>query len=205
MENKLWLDTSYNLLPYDGDVNYFGRIMPDEQSSDFFNRLMKEIEWKNDEAIIFGRHIVTKRKVAWYGDSNFEYSYSKIARKALPWTEDLVKLKRIAEQKTGDRFNSCLLNLYHNGTEGMSWHSDNETTLEMRHAIASFSFGAERAFSFKHRRTGKIVSIVLEDGSLLVMKGKTQENWLHSLPKSRAITRHRINLTFRKIVEPPGN
>jgi alkylated DNA repair dioxygenase AlkB len=98
------------------------------------------------------------------------------------------------------KFNSCLLNLYHNGNEGMRWHSDDEESLgKNNNTIASLSFGAERKFSFKHKQTKQTVSIVLEDGSLLIMKDATQSNWLHSLPKSKNITQPRINLTFRTI------
>src|SRR5690606_26310789 len=99
--------------------------------------------WRNDEAIIFGRKIITKRMVAWYGDKSYEYSYSNTTKYALPWTSELLELKKYAEQKTGETFNSCLLNLYHNGNEGMAWHSDAEKDLKKDGAIASVSFGAE--------------------------------------------------------------
>jgi alkylated DNA repair dioxygenase AlkB len=104
------------------------------------------------------------------------------------------------EGKTGGTYNSCLLNLYHNGDEGMAWHSDDEKTLGENSAIASFSFGAERKFSFKHKQTKETVSMMLEHGSLLVMKGTTQTHWLHCLPKSKRITTPRVNLTFRTMV-----
>ncbi len=93
-----------------------------------------------------------------------------------------------------------MLNLYHNGNEGMGWHSDDEKSLGKNNTIASLSFGAERNFSFKQKHTKQIVSLVLEHGSLLIMKDTTQTNWLHSLPKSKSVTRPRINLTFRTIV-----
>jgi len=92
------------------------------------------------------------------------------------------------------------LNLYHDGDEGMAWHSDDEKTLAKNAAIASFSFGAERKFSFKHKHTKETVSLVLENGSLLVMKGATQTNWLHRLPPTKKIQEPRVNLTFRTIV-----
>jgi alkylated DNA repair dioxygenase AlkB len=95
---------------------------------------------------------------------------------------------------------SNLLNK-HNGNEGMGWHSDDEKSMGKNNTIASLSFGAERKFSFKHKQTKQIVSLVLEHGSLLIMKNATQTNWLHSLPKSKNITQPRINLTFRTIRE----
>lgn len=116
------------------------------------------------------------------------------------WTEDLLKLKQIAEELTGVTFNSCLLNLYHNGDEGVAWHSDDEKSLAKNSAIALLSLGAERKFSFRHKKTNDTVSVILENGSLLVMKDTTQTNWLHSLPRSKKIMSPRINLTFRTMV-----
>lgn len=189
-----------NLLPKNGIVNYYGAIMPIQQAHGLLNHLMETIEWKNDEAIIYGKHIVTKRKVAWYGDKGFDYSYSNTSKKALPWTTELKNLKTLVEEKTGEDFNSCLLNLYHSGEEGMTWHSDAEKELKKNGAIASLSFGAERKFTFKHKQTKEKVEVTLQTGSLLVMKGTTQSFWLHSLPKTKKVKHARINLTFRTIV-----
>lgn len=189
-----------NLLPYNGMVNYFGKIMSREDDLRYLDALLYTIPWKNDEAKIFGRHIITKRKVAWYGDDNYSYTYSNTTKHSLPWTPELTELKELTEKLTGARFNSCLLNLYHNGGEGMSWHSDDEKSLGKDTAIASLSFGAERKFVLKHRLSKESVPIVLESGSLLVMKGTTQTNWLHSLPKSKKVLTPRVNLTFRSYV-----
>jgi alkylated DNA repair dioxygenase AlkB len=165
---------------------------------------MTNIEWKNDQAKIFGKLIITKRKVAWYGESEFEYTYSNTTKRALPWTSELLALKELIENKTGESFNSCLLNLYHNGSEGMAWHSDGEKDLKENGAIGSMSFGAERKFAFKHKETKEKVSLVLEHGSLLVMTGSTQKNWLHRLPPTKLVSTPRVNLTFRTIVRQCG-
>ena len=190
---------SKNLLPKDGTVNYYGKLMNNEASNHYYTRLLNTIDWKNDQAIILGKLIITKRKVAWYGDSGFEYSYSNTTKLALAWTPELLVLKSLIENATGETFNSCLLNLYHSGDEGMAWHSDAEKDLKKDGAIGSLSFGAERKFAFKHKQTKETVSMVLEHGSLLLMKGTTQTNWLHKLPPSKLISRPRINLTFRTI------
>ena len=190
-----------NLLPYDGVVNYYGKVMDQKEAAHYLERLLNTIEWKNDEALIFGRHIITKRKVAWYGDAGYLYTYSNITKQALSWTKELITLKKMSEELTGTIFNSCLLNLYHNGDEGMAWHSDDEKSLGKDTAIASFSFGAERKFSFKHKKTKQTLSLILENASLLIMKDTTQTNWLHSLPKSKKIKYPRVNLTFRTMVE----
>lgn len=189
-----------NLLHKDGTAHYYGKILPYREANRYFDLLLQNIQWKNDEANILGKHIVTKRKVAWYGNSDYSYAYSNTTKQALAWTRELSVLKRLVEEITGESFNSCLLNLYHNGNEGLGWHSDDERSIGKNTPIASLSFGAERKFSFKHKQTKQIVSLVLEHGSLLVMKGATQTNWLHSLPKSNRITQARINLTFRMMV-----
>lgn len=195
------IDETINYLPQDGTVNYYGKLLTVKQADHYLDKLLTTIHWKNDEAVIFGRHIITKRKVAWYGNDNYDYTYSKITRHALKWTKELLELKQLVEKKTGDSFNSCLLNLYHNGDEGMAWHRDDEKTLGENSAIASFSFGAERRFSFRHRQTKETISMMLEHGSLLVMKGATQTHWLHCLPKSKRITTPRVNLTFRTMIQ----
>lgn len=189
-----------NLLPYDGIVQYYGIVVTKEQADFYLKKLLTTIEWKNDEAVIFGKRIVTKRKVAWYADSPFEYTYSNTTKQALPLTDELLRLKAIAEQHTGETYNSCLLNLYHDGSEGMAWHSDGEKDLKKNGAIASLSFGAERKFAFKHKQSKQTVPVILQHGSLLVMKGTTQTHWLHRLPPTTRITTPRVNLTFRTIV-----
>ena len=196
-------DRLSNRLPKDGMVNYYGKVLASKEADQYFDLLMQNILWENDEVVIFGKHIITKRKTAWYGDSDYSYTYSNTTKQALAWTKELSHLKQIVEEVAETKFNSCLLNLYHNGNEGMGWHSDDEKSLGKNNTIASLSFGAERNFLFKHKQTKKqIISFVLEHGSLLIMKDATQMNWLHSLPKSKNVTRPRINLTFRTIIEP---
>jgi len=193
-------DENRNLLPQDGIVQYLGKLFTRQEADYYTDKLLNTIEWKNDEAVIFGKHITTKRKAAWYGNQAFSYTYSNITKTALPFTPELETLKSIIENRTGETFNSCLLNLYHTGAEGMAWHSDGEKDLKQDGAIGSLSFGAERKFAFKHKQTGITVSRILEHGSLLVMKGTTQTHWLHRLPPTRLIHTPRINLTFRTIV-----
>lgn len=189
-----------NLLPIDGEVYYHGQIMASVEANKYFDELMNGIVWENDQAMIFGKKIITKRKVAWYGDTTFSYTYSGITKQALIWTPALLALKTLAEKNSNETYNSCLLNLYHTGEEGMAWHSDGEKDLKKNGAIASLSFGAERKFAFKHKKTGSVVNTFLEHGSMLVMKGTTQTHWLHRLPPTKKVLNPRINLTFRTIV-----
>ena len=188
-----------NILPYDGITNYHGKILSEAKSAFYYQKLLTEIEWKNDEAIIFGKKIITKRKVAWYGDSEYSYTYSKVTKTANLWIKELLELKEIVEKESNETYNSCLLNLYHSGEEGMAYHSDGEKMLRKNGAIASLSLGAERKFSFKHKENKQRIDIVLERGSLLVMKEGTQQNWLHRLPPTKKVNTPRINLTFRTI------
>ncbi|MEO9946265.1 alpha-ketoglutarate-dependent dioxygenase AlkB [Paraglaciecola sp.] len=193
--------TPINIIDCDGLVEYHGLVIAAQEANQFFDALLHKIEWKSDEANIFGKQILTKRKVAWYGDKPFSYTYSNSTKMALPWIDELITLKAIVEDKTGASFNSCLLNLYHSGEEGMAWHSDGEKDLLKNGAIASLSFGAERKFSFKHKQTQKTLSVSLQHGSLLVMKGETQSHWLHRLPPTKKVSAPRVNLTFRTIDE----
>ena len=194
-------DKTKNWLPYDGTVLYYGQIFSKKQADHYYQKLMESIDWRNDEAVIFGKKIITKRKVAWYGDKTFEYTYSNTTKHALPWTKELIELKQVTEQETGETYNSCLLNLYHNGSEGMAYHSDGEKDLKKNGAIASLSFGAERKFSFKHKESKQRIDLFLQHGSLLVMKGETQSHWLHRLPPTKKVNHPRVNLTFRTIEE----
>lgn len=199
-------DRTNNLLHKDGTVDYFPNVLTHNEANRYFDLLLQKIVWENDDVIIFGKHIVAKRKVAWYGDSDYLYTYSNTTKQALAWIKELLELKQIVEKPTKTKFNSCLLNLYHNGNEGIGWHSDDEESLEPNSTITSLSLGAERKFSFKHKQTKQTISLVLEHGSLLIMKDDTQTNWLHSLPKSKKITGPRINLTFRRMsIENPSH
>lgn len=194
------VDQAENILHKDGLANYYKDMLTLKQADAYYSDLLSKIEWKNDEALMFGKRIITKRKVAWYADKPFKYTYSNTTKLALPWTKELVEIKKIIENNTGEHFNSCLLNLYHSGDEGMAWHSDDEKELKKNAAIASLSLGAERKFSLKHKKSKKVVSLVLHHGSLLVMKGTTQSNWLHRLPPTKTVTTPRVNLTFRMMV-----
>jgi alkylated DNA repair dioxygenase AlkB len=149
---------------------------------------------------MFGKEITTKRKVAFYADSLIEYTYSNKTKKGLEWTPLLIDIKQLVSSYTGSDYNACLLNLYHDGEEGMGWHSDDEKEIMPNSSIASLSLGAERKFAIKHKVSKEAQNILLENGSLLEMLGSFQKNWLHSMPKSKKIIAPRINLTFRQML-----
>ncbi|HPI55043.1 MAG TPA: alpha-ketoglutarate-dependent dioxygenase AlkB [Chitinophagaceae bacterium] len=190
-----------NILPFDGAVFYLGPIFPFDEALSLFQQLFREIPWQADEAFIYGKHFITKRKVAWYANQSFPYTYSNTTKMARPWTPLLLQLKSKVEVYSGENFNACLLNLYHSGDEGMAWHSDDEPSLSASASIASLSLGAARKFAFKHKQSQQRIDILLEPGSLLLMKPPTQTFWQHRLPPSKKIHSPRINLTFRTMNE----
>lgn len=194
-------NTEENILPYDGEAVYFGSVFSGARAKGVFEDLLSLIAWEHDQVKLFGKVIVTKRKVAWYGDEPYDYTYSNATKTALPWTPLLLDLKSQAERLSHATYNSCLMNLYHDGSEGMAWHSDDEKTLEGGAAIASLSFGASRKFAFKHKTSGVKRSVILESGSLLVMRGPVQQHWQHRLPPTKKVLTPRINLTFRSMLQ----
>ena len=195
------INSHKNRLPYNGCVHYFGRIYTLDESNRIYRQLLENIEWKHDEAIMYGKHIVTKRKIAWYAIKPYAYTYSGIVRKALPFTKLLLTIKQEVEKKTGVEYNSCLLNLYHDGSEGMAWHADDEKELRTHSSIASLSFGAIRKFALKHNKTKEKVEFLLYNGDLLEMKNETQSYWKHTILKTKKVNTPRISLTFRQMEE----
>ena len=191
-------DPAVNLLPFDGVVNDYGVLLPPAEADVFLRTLLAEVPWRHDEVRLFGRRITTARQVAWYGDEAYVYGYSGVARSALPWSPPLLALKARVEAALNASFNSCLLNLYRDGSEGMAWHSDDEAVLGRESLIASLSFGAARRFAFLHKVSGEKRELWLAYGQLLVMRGETQRFWRHALLKSARVRAPRISLTFRR-------
>lgn len=189
-----------NIINQDGQAHYFGTIFNIEQNDYFFKELLNKIEWINESLIMFGKEITTKRKVAFYADDMIHYTYSNKTKKGKEWTPLLLEIRQLITNQTGSSYNACLLNLYHDGNEGMGWHSDDEKEIIPNSSIASLSFGADRKFAIKHKVNKESHSLILENGSLLEMYGSFQKNWLHSLPKSKKIDSPRINLTFRQMM-----
>ena len=197
------VDPSANLLPCDGIVNDYGQLLSACEADALFATLLAEVPWRHDEVRLFGRHITTARQVAWYGDSALTYTYSGITRTALPWHPAVLAVKTRIEETlratSPATFNSCLLNHYADGAQGMAWHSDDEAELGAAPLIASLSLGAARKFAFKHKTHGEKRELFLHHGQLIVMRGTTQSHWLHAVMKSTRVKTPRISLTFRTI------
>jgi alkylated DNA repair dioxygenase AlkB len=188
------LQNDHSMITY--KPNFFNAL----ESEEFFEFFLEKMPWVHDEAVIYGKHIVTKRKIAWYGDSGFDYNYSGKTRIAHIWTPELVALKRKLENHCGEIFNSCLLNLYHDGSEGMAFHSDDQNHLKPNSSVAIISLGAERYFKIRETKTRFLQSkTLLSSGSLLVMSGECQKHYQHEIPKMAAIKTPRISLTWRSM------
>jgi alkylated DNA repair dioxygenase AlkB len=188
------------ILAKDGEAEYLNNFYALDECHDLFKNLLSSLPWESDQIIMFGKLVTTSRKVVWVADPECLYTYSGIQKIPQDWTNELLQIKHKLEQVTGHTYNSCLLNLYHNGNEGMGWHSDNEKELDSTTPIASVSLGARRKFAFRHKQDKTTTSVFLENGSLLMMHPPMQEHWQHSLLKTKIVTSPRINLTFRKIL-----
>ena len=196
------ITTHENLIPYDGEVFYYPGFFSEDESTSLFTNLINQIEWRHEPIKIFGKEIMQPRLTAWYGDDGMSYKYSGVTMEPLAWTTVLIRIKEKIDTETGHQFNSALLNYYRDGKDSMGWHRDNEKSLGMNPVIGSVSFGSPRTFQLKHAVDKlPIIKLVLGHGSLLLMKGTTQHNWLHSIPKEPKISEGRINITFRTIIK----
>ena len=175
----------------------------DASESDFlFEVLKREITWQQDTIKLYGKTHLVPRLTAWYGDEGKQYTYSGIRMLPHSWTSTLLKIKLTVEKVAETNFTSVLLNYYRNGKDSMGWHQDNEKELGMNPIIASVSFGATRPFHLRHKFRKDLLKLVipLTHGSLLIMKGTTQQYWEHHVPKSAKPLAERINLTFRTLL-----
>jgi len=197
--NESPADTNINLIPKDGVVHYFQSVFDAATCDQIYQTLLVSLDWQPDQLWMFGKKIITQRKVAWIGDSGCSYTYSGVKKEPQTWTTELLQIRAQAERLAQCTYNSCLLNLYHNGNEAMGWHSDDEIELDEKTPIVSFSFGASRKFALRHKFEDIKASLFLDNGSALIMYPPTQSYWKHALLKTKLPVTPRINLTFRAI------
>lgn len=189
-----------NIIPLEGeDMIYIPQFIPRDKARQYFDFFREKIQWQSGSIKIFGKTHEIPRLQAWYGDDEARYSYSNIDLEPLPWTNELQEIKAGVEAYSQGTYNSVLLNLYRNGRDSNGWHSDDEKELGLNPEIASVTLGQERVFHLKHKKKALKKSLLLESGSLLIMRGETQSNWKHQIPKSKRPLDARINLTFRRI------
>ncbi|TXK52915.1 alpha-ketoglutarate-dependent dioxygenase AlkB [Pontibacter qinzhouensis] len=181
----------------DAEVYYEPTFFSKEESNRYFNELQQQVGWQQEHIRMFGRQVAMPRLTAWYGDKG--YTYSGLQNEPKPWLPLLLELKQAVELRTGNHYNSVLLNYYRQGSDSMGWHADNEPELGQNPSIASLSFGGTRRFGFRQRQNKEQKNhyLTLQHGSLLLMQGPTQHFWQHSIPKTATAVEPRINLTFR--------
>lgn len=184
----------------DSDLWFYPRFFPEAVADRLLQELLDTTAWRQDAIRLYGRSVDLPRLTAWYGDEGTGYSYSGIENVPVPWTPAITEVKRAVEASVGVVFNSVLLNRYRSGKDSVSWHSDDEREFGANPVIASVSFGASRTFQLRHKtQKGLKAKVELAHGSLLVMQGPTQENWLHQVPKTAKDVGERVNLTFRVV------
>ncbi len=184
----------------DSEIWYYPQFLDQTKAERYFRVLKNHTPWQQDDIVVFGKTYAQPRLTALYANNGKEYSYSNITMKPHPFSNDLLELKRNVEKMASIEFSTCLLNLYRDGKDSNGWHSDDEKELGSNPIIASVSLGAERFFHLRHKLEKNLKhKIMLEHGSLLVMKGATQHFWQHQIPKTAKKIGERINLTFRVI------
>ena len=182
----------------DGELSFLEQLSLALPNDEVLARLIAETAWRSDTITVWGKQYLQPRLTAWHGEA--AYAYSGIKFEPLPFTPLQQVLRAAVEAASGRRFNSVLLNYYRDGSDSMGMHSDNESELGPEPAIASVSFGATRTFVLQHKATKQRLRIALTDGSLLLMAGRLQNNWLHGIHKISRVAGPRVNLTFRYIV-----
>ncbi|CAG4908554.1 alpha-ketoglutarate-dependent dioxygenase AlkB family protein [Paraburkholderia saeva] len=196
------MSSLFNDLPTP-DVDWYPDWLAPDVAAATLARIVDEVAWKQDTMMTPAGRVPLPRLTAWQGEPDAVYVYSGIRNVPAPWTPAVAELKAAAEATCGARFNSVLLNRYRSGNDSMGWHADREPELGAQPVIASVSLGVARTFDLKHNRTGVVQSYALKGGSLLVMRGETQAQWRHRVPKALRVQGERINLTFR-LVTPRG-
>jgi alkylated DNA repair dioxygenase AlkB len=181
----------------DGELALLAQLPLPISNAEVFERLLRETGWRHDTVVVYGKRYLQPRLTAWHGEAG--YTYSGLRLEALPMTPLLEQLRAAVEAATGRRYNSVLLNYYRDGADSMGMHSDDEPELGPQPAIASLSYGATRTFILRHKRSKRTLKLDLADGNLLLMAGRTQQNWLHGINKTAKSTGPRLNLTFRYI------
>ncbi len=192
--------TPQNLNLPDATIIYYPNFIPIIEANQIFETLQKETPWQQDDIKVFGKVYAQPRLTALYGTNQKSYKYSNIEMIPHALTPTLINLKKRVDQTCQTDFTTMLLNYYRDGKDSNGWHADNEKELGTNPIIASLSFGQERFFHLKHRTDKSLKhKLLLQHGSLLLMKGETQHKWLHQIPKTTKQIQGRINITFRVI------
>ncbi|WP_394757871.1 alpha-ketoglutarate-dependent dioxygenase AlkB family protein [Flavobacterium sp.] len=197
--NSLFPEEKITFNLTDAEIEYYPNFFSSAKANELFLKLQNEIPWQQDSITVYGKNHLQPRLTALYGNEGKSYGYSNIIMQPHAWSPLIVFIKEEVEKVSNENFTTVLLNLYRDGQDSNGWHADNEKELGRNPIIASVSFGAERVFQLKHNKLELKQNIVLQHGSLLIMKGSTQHFWKHQIPKTKKEIEPRINLTFRII------
>ena len=194
---------------------YYVKNVVDNPNS-VYETLQKEIPWRQEKAIVFGKEYNQRRLTCFLGDEGKEYTYSGIKRTPEKMTSTLISLTKQVQSIVNScreeeapvspnflkhpLYTSVLANYYRDGNDNIGKHSDDEKDLSTDSIIASLSLGAERYFDIHCKKDGKkVMRLELENGSLLLMGKNMQKLYKHSVPIQKKIKDGRINLTWRVV------
>lgn len=186
----------------DADIELFEKASSPISEEDYLQRLITEVPWRSESITLYGKTFLQPRLLEFFGDEGVFYRYSKKQYTAKPWIPLLSELRNVAEKISNTSFNCVLANYYRDERDSMGFHSDNEPELGTNPTIVSMSFGATREFVLKHKTKKEIspVRIPLSSGSILILKGATQQHWVHGIEKKKSRIGPRVNLTFRRVL-----
>jgi len=174
-----------------GDVRLFRGWLSRDEADDVLAEIRATATWVQERRKMYDRIVDVPREQAWQGDDRDR-----------PWTPLVLATRRRLEALTGTSFSHVLFNRYRSGRDSVAWHNDHEVDHLAEPVIGSLTLGATRAFDLRPKADRRrIISIDLEHGDLLVMRGATQRNWEHRVAKNPKIAGERINLTFRQLAE----
>jgi alkylated DNA repair dioxygenase AlkB len=178
----------------DADLMLIDNFFTKEESDNYYNILLNTTQWHEYEMPMYDKIVTAPRMVAWYDERDSTSGKSN-------WTKELRTIKVRVEKEIQINFNAVLLNLYRNGKDGVSWHSDKTQSENKDMNIASVTFGETRMFRLRHKFLKNLpqIEIPLHHGSFLLMAGKTNSFWEHQVPKTTRDVLPRINLTFRQV------
>jgi alkylated DNA repair dioxygenase AlkB len=204
MQQLSLFDQGSHVDPPSALVEYRSKVFEETESNVLLQQFIHELPWEQITRIMYGKKIITPRMTVWFGDPLSNYSLGAVPEHPLPWTKELITIKNKVKELAGIDFNTVLLNYYRDGNDSVAWHSDNDGIPGRNKIVASVSFGQPRIFEFRNRKDHRMkYSMVLENGSYLLMKGDFQDQWEHRVPKTLKVMKPRVNLTFRLMPRSP--
>jgi alkylated DNA repair dioxygenase AlkB len=179
-------------------LDYRPGLFSESESHFLLQKFITELPWEQRLVLMYGKEVITPRLTVWYGDPEADYSVRGTGAHPLPWTDELFMIKEKVDALAGVSFNTVLMNYYRNGNDSVAWHTDNDGVPGRNRIVASVSLGQPRVFDIRDKTDhSRKYSLLLEDGSYLLMKGDFQDQWQHRIAKSSKPLNPRVNLTFR--------